>query len=281
MGSKFGGVAVEETAGSKYGGIPVVDEAPTAAPSHLRGYHSDPAEDQRAYDKAKEMADLIKPGAMDRFQRAGVLGLSGPINGLYSMLAGDGYEFGTAVDRYYEDFAKQNSGELGDVASVAGSILTPVGPAGKMATGLRGIAEAAGVGAGLSGIESAAQPDASVGGVARDALIGGLLSGGATQLGRMASPSAPIPPREPQSLIRKMLMGGQAGGMAGAAVGSGLGAGPGVGATVGGVLGSSAAVTPELLARLMQSRGGWGPALTQSAPLVGSELQQLLMQGGQ
>lgn len=272
MGSKFGGVAVEESTGSKYGGVPVADEMP----SPLKGYLEDPAEDQRAYDKAKVMYDAVQPGSMELFQRAGILGLARPIQGLYSALTGDGYEFGTALDRYYEDMIRSNSGEMGDVASTVGSVLTPVGPAGKMATGLRGIAEAAGVGAGLSGVQSATEEDATAGSVARDALIGGLLSGGGAQLGRVASPSAPLPPRESQSLIRKMLMGGQAGGMAGAGVGHALG-NAAVGGTAGGVLGAGAAVTPELLARLIQGRGTWGPALSQTAPVVGSELQQLLL----
>ena len=254
------GRVVEDTAGSALTprGKEVVD---------LKGYLEDPEQDQAAYDKARQMADFVKPGAMERFKRAGIMGLSGPMQGLYSALTGEGYEFGTAVDRYYGDIVAENSGEMGDLAEAAGSVLTPVGPAGKMARGVRGAAEAAGVGAGLSALNTGTDPEASMGDVGRSALIGGLLSGGASTLGRYASPSTPLPERTNKSLLDAAIKGGAAGASTGWALGS---------PTIGGVLGSGGMMSGELMARMMAGRGTLAPMLTQSAPVVGSTLEQIL-----
>ena len=112
-----------------------------------KGYLDDPELDRRAYEAA-EAKDKESPADWDDLMSSRILyGADRPIQGAVSWMKGDGYDFGKAVDKYYDDRAKERSGGTGDAAELAGSLLAP-GPGGKLSiaklaltSGLGGLAE--------------------------------------------------------------------------------------------------------------------------------------------
>lgn len=121
-------------------GTPVADdfsteELPTPPSpkksSGPQGYLDDPELDRKAFQAAQDK-DKQSPADWDDLMSSRILyGADRPIQGAISYMKGDGYDYGKAVDKYYDDIAEDRSGGYGKAAEVAGSLLAP-GPGGKL-----------------------------------------------------------------------------------------------------------------------------------------------------
>jgi hypothetical protein len=152
------------------------------------GYLTDPAQDEAAYQEAKRMYDsrVQFPGAQtaERFADNWSFNLTRPATGAVLSGQGMGFDYGKAVDRYYDDMVREGAGPLASgIAETAGTILSPV-PFGKLKaiSKLPGLARAGG----------RAVIDALVGAGEQEALrtqnqdrdvMTDLLTGGTTSLG--------------------------------------------------------------------------------------------------
>lgn len=158
--------------------------------SGAKGYLSDPEADQKAYEEAKKRFEVMKPGLGSRFQDAATLNIGRPMQGLASALRGDGYEYGKAVDKYFDEMRDaQNPGMLGTATDIAGSIATPVPIKGG------GVRAAIGESAAAAAIEDRAKSvetdERGLMDDATSAVIGGTIGGAMQGLGGAIMPKRP------------------------------------------------------------------------------------------
>lgn len=105
-----------------------------------KGYLKDPERDAKAYEEAKKIFDIMPRGhgeqTMERFKDASSLGLSRVAMGVYEAAVGaiknrdlpkmDDFRYGKAIDRYLDDMTADETGLPGQVATVAGTLATPM-----------------------------------------------------------------------------------------------------------------------------------------------------------
>lgn len=105
-----------------------------------KGYLKDPERDAQAYEEAKKIFEAMPRGhgeqTMERFKDAASLGLSRVAMGVYEAAVGafknrdlpkmDDFRYGKAIDRYLDDMTADETGVPGQVASVAGTLATPI-----------------------------------------------------------------------------------------------------------------------------------------------------------
>jgi hypothetical protein len=131
---------------------------------------------------------------MDALGEGITFNIDRPMQGLYSALVGDGYQYGKAVDAYRDEARSQRIGGFGTAAEVAGSVLSP-SPISKGNFLRRALMEVLSGGgqAALEGQNLATEGDQrNVGDIAKDFTIGGAVSGALTGLGRLIKPAEVI-----------------------------------------------------------------------------------------
>lgn len=170
-----------------------VSTSAQSAQAGPKGYLNDPELDRRAFEEAQRRLAARPQGrfgqALDLVDRAAdnyAFNLSRPFSGLRESLpGGGGFQYGKAIDRYYDEGIQEAAGLAGTGAEIVGSLASP-SPLGKAK-----LAYQAGEGAVVSGLESLAQ-STETDNAGRDATIsaltGGTVAGAVGSIGRSARP---------------------------------------------------------------------------------------------
>ena len=166
----FGDAPDQSQGANSFGDAPAPTAGQTSGP---KGYLSDPEEDQRAYEAARERYERAAPSdlkaALLRGAGSASFNIDRPTNAIIGVLAGEGgFQFGKAKDRYFDDMVAEQAGPLGDLANVGGAMIGPgkFGMAGRMAYGA--------LGSMFEGENLATEGEGGV----REALVNGLIGGG-------------------------------------------------------------------------------------------------------
>lgn len=199
------------------------------ATSRRSGYLVDPAEDEKAYLEAQRMYESRAqfPGSQvaERFADPFGFNLTRPMTGAAYWLRGkgipvpgfqgEGYEFGKAVDRYYDDMVRAGAGSTASaIAETAGTLTSP-SPVGKIIKGKGAVQTGArilGEGAIAAGEQQALSTENEQRNILMDALMGSLASGGTRALtgGGVVRNMPSLTPRAAERLAPAMARGGAA-----------------------------------------------------------------------